>query len=99
MRYPVIEPFDSGVLEAGGGHRVFWERVGNPLGKPAVVLHGGPGSGAQPWWRTYFDPDRYSVTLFDQSGQHGRGSPNFRAHYVRTPTPPIQFPRLRRSQA
>jgi len=58
MRYPGIEPFDSGVLEAGGGHRVFWERVGNPLGKPAVVLHGGPGSGAGPWWRTYFDPDR-----------------------------------------
>ena len=62
----VVEPFDSGFLEAGSGHRVSWEGVGNPLGKPAVVLHGGPGSGAQPWWRTYFDPDRYSVTLFDQ---------------------------------
>ena len=56
MRYPVLEPFDSGVVEAGSGHRVSWERVGNPHGKPAVVLHGGPGSGAQPWWRAYFDP-------------------------------------------
>jgi hypothetical protein len=74
MRYPVVEPFDSGVLEAGNGHRVFWERVGNPRGKPAVVLHGGPGSGAQPWWRTYFDPDRYCVTLFDQRGC-GRSRP------------------------
>src|SRR5258708_12356067 len=66
MRFSVVEPFDSGVLEAGSGHQVSWERVGNPLGKPAVVLHGGPGSGAQPWWRTYFDPDRYSVPLFNQ---------------------------------
>jgi alpha/beta hydrolase fold len=74
MRYPVTEPFDSGVLEADGGHRVWWERVGNPDGKPAVVLHGGPGSGAQPWWRSYFDPDRYSVILFDQRGC-GRSRP------------------------
>ena len=74
VRYPVTEPFDSGVLEAGIGHRVWWERVGNPGGKPAVVLHGGPGSGAQPWWRGYFDPGRYSVTLFDQRGC-GRSRP------------------------
>ena len=67
-------PSTQGVLEAGSGHRVSWERVGNPHGKPAVVLHGGPGSGAQPWWRTYFDPDRYSVTLFDQRGC-GRSRP------------------------
>jgi len=72
--YPVVEPFDSGVLEAGDGHRVWWERVGVPGGKPAVVLHGGPGSGAPPWWRRYFDPGRYSVTLFDQRGC-GRSRP------------------------
>ncbi len=42
--------------------------------KPAVVLHGGPGSGAQPWWRSYFDPGRYNVTLFDQRGC-GRSRP------------------------
>lgn len=73
MRYSVCEPFGSGTLDRGG-HRVSWERVGNPQGKPAVVLHGGPGSGAQPWWRTYFDPDRYCVTLFDQRGC-GRSRP------------------------
>ena len=74
MRYPVVEPFDSGVLEAGGGQQIYWERTGSPHGKPAVVLHGGPGSGAAPWWRTYFDPDRYCVTLFDQRGC-GRSRP------------------------
>lgn len=74
VRYPVVEPFEWGLLETDSGHRVYWERVGNPQGKPAVVLHGGPGSGAQPWWRTYFDPDRYCVTLFDQRGC-GRSRP------------------------
>jgi proline iminopeptidase len=74
MPYPVTEPFDSGVLDAGDGHQIYWERVGVPGGKPAVVLHGGPGSGAPPWWRTYFDPGRYSVTLFDQRGC-GRSRP------------------------
>jgi proline iminopeptidase len=74
VRYPVIEPFDSGFLEAGNGHQVYWERVGSPQGKPAVVLHGGPGSGDPPTWRSYFDPDRYSVTLFDQRGC-GRSRP------------------------
>ncbi|GAB2886092.1 prolyl aminopeptidase [Nocardioides pacificus] len=74
MRFPVAEPFDQGVAEVDGGHRIAWERVGNPRGKPAVVLHGGPGSGAAPWWRTYFDPDRYCVTLFDQRGC-GRSRP------------------------
>ena len=74
MSYPVAAPFDQGMVEVSGGHQVYWERVGNPQGKPAVVLHGGPGSGAQPWWRTYFDPDRYDVTLFDQRGC-GRSRP------------------------
>ena len=73
MRYPTTEPFDTGYLKTGV-HTIFWERVGNPQGKPAVVLHGGPGSGAQSWWRTYFDPDRYCVTLFDQRGC-GRSRP------------------------
>ena len=74
VRYPAFDPFEHGTLKVRGGHRVYWERVGNPLGKPAVVLHGGPGSGARPWWRSYFDPDRYCVTLFDQRGC-GRSRP------------------------
>ena len=46
--YPEIEPFDSGMLEVGDGHRVSWERVGRKGGKPAVFLHGGPGGGIEP---------------------------------------------------
>ena len=73
-RHPLVEPFETGVLETADGRRVAWERVGAPGGKPAVVLHGGPGSGAAPWWRRYFDPERYCVTLFDQRGC-GRSRP------------------------
>ncbi len=46
-RYPEIEPYDSGMLEAGDGNRLYWETCGNPGGKPALVLHGGAGLGLQ----------------------------------------------------
>ena len=49
--YPETEPYDHGLLDVGDGHRVYWEVCGNPDGKPAVVIHGGPGSGAGAWWR------------------------------------------------
>ena len=73
--YPEIEPYDSGLLEVGDSHRVYWEACGNPGGKPAVVLHGGPGSGCTPGWRRYFDPDVYRIILFDQRGC-GRSTPD-----------------------
>ncbi|GAB3809263.1 hypothetical protein GCM10027605_43730 [Micromonospora zhanjiangensis] len=47
-RHPEIEPYDRGLLDVGDGHFVHWETCGNPDGKPAVVLHGGPGSGCTP---------------------------------------------------
>ena len=72
--YPPIEPFASGMLDVGDGNRVHWEVCGNPEGKPAVVLHGGPGSGCGPHHRRYFDPERYRVVLFDQRGC-GRSTP------------------------
>jgi proline iminopeptidase len=72
--YPAIEPYDHGHLEVGDGQRVYWESCGNPAGKPAVVLHGGPGSGCTPWWRRLFDPAAYRVVLFDQRGC-GRSTP------------------------
>lgn len=74
MTYPVGEPYQSGQLDVGDGHQIHWEVCGNPAGKPAVVLHGGPGSGATPWWRQFFDPERYRVVLFDQRGC-GRSTP------------------------
>lgn len=55
----------------------YWEVYGNPDGKPAAVLHGGPGSGATPWWRQFFDPSRYRVVMFDQRGC-GRSTPSAR---------------------
>ena len=74
-RYPPIEPYAHGMLDVGDGQLVYWETCGNPDGKPAVVLHGGPGSGCTPGWRTMFDPACYRVTLFDQRGC-GRSAPH-----------------------
>jgi len=73
--YPEIEPYDQGVLEVGDGQRVYWETCGNPDGKPALVVHGGPGSGCTPWHRRLFDPAAYRVALFDQRGC-GRSTPH-----------------------
>jgi proline iminopeptidase len=73
--YPPIEPYDHGWLDTGDGHRVYWELCGNPRGKPAVFLHGGPGSGCTPEHRRLFDPARYNVLLFDQRGC-GRSTPH-----------------------
>ncbi|WP_375424613.1 prolyl aminopeptidase [uncultured Friedmanniella sp.] len=68
MRHPPIEPYDSGLLEVGDGNRVYWETSGNPDGKPALVVHGGPGTGSRPGPRRSFDPARYRIVQFDQRG-------------------------------
>lgn len=73
--YPEIEPFDSGMLDVGDGHMVYWERVGTKGAKPAVFLHGGPGGGISPTHRRLFDPALYDVMLFDQRGC-GRSTPH-----------------------
>ena len=72
--YPPIEPYDSGMLDVGEGHSIYWERVGTPGAKPAVMLHGGPGAGCNPDHRRQWDPARYDVLLFDQRGC-GRSTP------------------------
>lgn len=64
--YPEITPYAHGMLEVGDGNLVYWETCGNPLGKPAVILHGGPGSGCTRWHRRLFDPAAYRIVLFDQ---------------------------------
>lgn len=73
-RFPAISPYDSGMLDVGDGHQVYWECCGNPEGIPAIYLHGGPGSGVTPGQRRFFDPDAYRVVLFDQRGS-GRSRP------------------------
>ncbi|MDX3633070.1 prolyl aminopeptidase [Streptomyces europaeiscabiei] len=72
--YPEIEPYDHGMLDVGDGNRLYWEVYGNPRGKPAVVLHGGPGSRANAWFPRLFDPEAYRIVLLDQRGC-GRSTP------------------------
>ena len=73
--YPSIEPYENGQLDVGDGNHVYWETCGNPRGKAAVVLHGGPGSGCTPWHRRLFDPGSWRVVLFDQRNC-GRSTPH-----------------------
>jgi proline iminopeptidase len=73
--YPPIEPYDQGMLDVGDGNLVYWETCGNPDGKPALFVHGGPGSGCTARMRRIFDPDRYRAVLFDQRGC-GRSDPH-----------------------
>ena len=72
--YPEIEPFDRGMIAVGDGHEMYYEQSGNPDGKPAVYVHGGPGGGCSPGQRRVFDPDKYRIVLFDQRGC-GRSTP------------------------
>jgi proline iminopeptidase len=74
-RYPAIEPYEQGMLDVGDGNTVHWETSGNPDGKPAVVLHGGPGSGSSPGTRRLFDPSAYRIVQFDQRNC-GRSTPH-----------------------
>jgi proline iminopeptidase len=73
--YPPIEPYQSGQLEVGDGHVLYWERCGTPGAKPVVFLHGGPGAGCSTDHRRQFDPARYDIMLFDQRGC-GRSTPH-----------------------
>jgi len=73
--YPPIEPFDSGYLDVDSGHRVYYEQAGNPHGKPAVFVHGGPGGGGDVNARRFFDPSAYRIVVFDQRGA-GRSRPH-----------------------
>jgi proline iminopeptidase len=73
--YPPTEPYDRGLLDVGDGNIVYWETRGNPSGKPALVVHGGPGSSCLGSTGRSFDPDRYRIVLFDQRGC-GRSLPH-----------------------
>jgi proline iminopeptidase len=73
-RYPEIEPYQFGFLDVGDGHTVYWEASGNPDGRAAVYLHGGPGSGSSPGARRYVDPETWRIVCFDQRGA-GRSRP------------------------
>ncbi|MGD9866366.1 MAG: prolyl aminopeptidase [Hyphomicrobiales bacterium] len=72
--YPDIAPYNQGRLEVGDGHEIYFEESGNPRGKPALLVHGGPGGGSNPTMRRYHDPQHYRIILFDQRGS-GRSTP------------------------
>jgi proline iminopeptidase len=73
--YPPIRPYNTGFLKVSVLHEIYFEESGNPRGKPAVFLHGGPGGGTDPKMRRFFDPKRYRIVLFDQRGC-GQSRPN-----------------------
>ena len=75
LLYPEIDPYEHGMLDVGDGQDIYWESCGQPTGKPALVLHGGPGSGCVAGFRRFFDPAAYRIVLFDQRGS-GRSTPH-----------------------
>ena len=72
--YPSIRPYSTGFLAVDDIHTLYWEQSGNPDGVPIVLLHGGPGAGATPDHRRFFDPHFYRIIIFDQRGC-GRSAP------------------------
>jgi proline iminopeptidase len=73
--YPPLEPFRHGYLRVSEVHEIYYEECGNPAGKPAVFLHGGPGAGSDKRARQFFDPLHYRIVVFDQRGC-GRSRPS-----------------------
>ncbi|MCX6464995.1 MAG: prolyl aminopeptidase [Pseudonocardiales bacterium] len=67
----MTEPDGGGLLDVGDGQRIRWDVRGDPAGTPAVVVHGGPGSGAPTGTHRSFDPARYRLVQFDQRGCGG----------------------------
>ena len=72
--YPPIEPYQVGTLRLDARHAMYWEQSGNPRGAPVLFLHGGPGAGATPVHRRFFDPGFWRIVIFDQRGA-GRSTP------------------------
>jgi proline iminopeptidase len=72
--FPPIEPSRTGTLRLDARHMMYWEESGNPRGVPALFLHGGPGAGATPVHRRFFNPEYWRIVIFDQRGA-GRSTP------------------------
>jgi proline iminopeptidase len=72
--FPPIEPYGTGKLRLDARHTMYWEQSGNSRGVPVLFLHGGPGAGATPVHRRFFDPEYWRIVIFDQRGA-GRSTP------------------------
>lgn len=77
--YPAIKPYKTHQLAVGKPHILYVEETGNPKGLPVIVLHSGPGAGADAHLRRFFDPEVYRIILFDQRGC-GRSTPHVELH-------------------
>ena len=72
--HPIQEPRNSGLLRVSDIHEIYWEESGNPDGHPVIFLHGGPGAGASPACRGFFNPEHFRIVIIDQRGC-GRSKP------------------------
>ena len=93
--YPEIAPYETGMLDVGDSHQLYWEISGNPDGLPVVFLHGGPGSGSNPWQRQLFNPEKFRIILFDQRGA-GKSLPHASLKDNTTPHLVADMDKLRR---
>jgi len=73
--YDFKDPFITGMLQVSKIHNIYWEISGNPNGKPAIILHGGPGGGSADFYRGFFDPEFYKIVQIDQRGS-GKSEPH-----------------------
>ncbi|KAG6901793.1 hypothetical protein C0995_007819 [Termitomyces sp. Mi166 len=73
--YPLIEPYLTGTLKVSDIHTLYYEVSGNKDGNPVVFVHGGPGGGTDAADRSFFDPEKYKIILFDQRGA-GKSTPS-----------------------
>jgi proline iminopeptidase len=93
--YPDIDAYSTGMLKVSDIHTLYYEESGNPIGKPIVVVHGGPGGGTSPGLRCFFDPTAYRIIMFDQRGC-GKSTPhacledNTTWHLVNSRTEPLR---------
>ncbi|MBZ5761029.1 MULTISPECIES: prolyl aminopeptidase [Rhizobium] len=75
MSDPIGNLLDHGLLKVDDKTEIYWEKSGNPDGKCALYLHGGPGSGlGSGSYRELFDPAGYCLIGIDQRGC-GRSRP------------------------
>ncbi|MDO6455316.1 prolyl aminopeptidase [Neptunomonas phycophila] len=73
--YPDIHPYKEQMLDVGDGHSIYIEESGNAEGLPVLFVHGGPGGGTSNAQRSFFNPEKYRIILFDQRGC-GRSQPH-----------------------
>ena len=73
--YPEIKPYTRHMVPVDDVHEIYVDESGTPDGIPVLFLHSGPGSGCEFDSRSFFNPEKYRIILFDQRGA-GRSKPH-----------------------